>query len=204
MDRIVNSMFALLRGLYDWVLAWADSPYATVALFVIAFTESSFFPIPPDVLLLALALSRPKQAFRYALICTLGSVSGAAFGYLIGLGFYESVGRKIIALYGAESYYLSIQRLYRSYDALAVMVAGFTPIPFKVATIAAGVFEIDFVVFMLAALASRGARFYLLSLLVWRFGPPIRVFIERYFNLLTVIFFVMLVGGFFALQLLFK
>ncbi len=197
-------MFALLRRLYDWVLAWAGSPYATPALFVLAFSESSFFPIPPDVLLLALALSQPAQAFRYALICTLGSVLGAAFGYLIGLGFYESVGRKIIALYGAESYYLSIQQLYRSYDALAVLAAGFTPIPFKVATIAAGVFEIDFAVFMLAALASRGARFYLLSLLVWRFGPPIRAFVERYFNLLTVAFFVMLIGGFFVLRLLFK
>jgi membrane protein YqaA with SNARE-associated domain len=168
----------VVRRLYNWVLHWAHTPYAAPALFALAFAESSFFPIPPDVLLIALA------------------VLGGAFGYLIGLYFMEALGYNIISLYGLTEQYHSIQQLYREYDALAVGIAGFTPIPYKVFTIAAGAFEIDFWVFLLASAVSRSARFFLLGGIIYLYGEGIRDFIDRYFNLLTIIFAVMLVLGF--------
>lgn len=188
--------FTYLRKLYDWVLEFAETPHGAWALFVLAVAESSFFPIPPDVLLMAMAVSIPTRAFWFAAICALGSVLGGAFGYLLGLEFYELVGRPIINFYSAAEKYQKVQQLYRDWDAVAVAVAGFTPIPYKVFTIAAGAFQINFTTFIVASAISRSARFFAIAGLIWWLGPQIRAFIDKYFNLLTVVFAVLLVGGF--------
>jgi membrane protein YqaA with SNARE-associated domain len=192
-----------LKRLYDWVLHWAETPYALPALFVLAFAESSFFPVPPDVLLITLAISIPRRAFGYALVCTLGSVLGGMFGYFIGLKLIDTIGMPIIRFYGAMDKYEYIQSLYMRYDAWAVGIAGFTPIPYKVFTIAAGAFKISFPVFVLASIAGRAGRFFLVAALIYRFGPPIRDFIDRYFNLLTIVFLVLLIGGFVLIRYVF-
>lgn len=201
-DRQGRRFVKLLRRLYDWVLGFADKPFGAWVLFVLAFAESSFFPVPPDVLLMALSVGKPRRSFWFAGICTLGSVAGAALGYLLGMQFYELVGRPIIEFYGASERYDTVKQLYENWDALAVGIAGFTPIPYKVFTIAAGAFQINFGVFMLASIASRGARFFIIAALIRWFGPTIKEFIDRYFNLLTVVFMILLVGGFLVVKYL--
>jgi membrane protein YqaA with SNARE-associated domain len=191
----------LVRRLYDWVLRWAHSPYGAVALFILAFTESSFFPIPPDVLLIALAISIPAKAFRYALVCSVGSVAGGAFGYLIGLYLMDAVGYNIIEIYGVTDKYDYVQSLYRTYDAWVVAVAGFTPIPYKVFTITAGAFEINFWVFIVVSAISRAARFFILAVIIYKFGSPIKAFIDRYFNILSIAFMILLILGFVLIKL---
>ena len=181
-------------------MTWADSRRAAPALAVVSAAESIFFPIPPDPLLLALSLSRPRKAFFYAAVCSAASVLGGVLGYLIGLYLIQSVGDAIIAFYGVGEKYRLVQEYYRAYDAWAVGIAGFTPIPYKVFTISAGAFRIDFLVFLIASILSRSARFFLEAALIHRFGPSIRGFVERRFNLLTIAFIVLLLGGF----LLFK
>ena len=188
------------RTLYDWALSWADSRWGVPALAILATTESIFFPIPPDPLLIALALAKPRKAFFYAAVCSASSVLGGMLGYLIGLYLIQSIGEPIIALYGVGEKYRLVQEYYRAYDAWAVGIAGFTPIPYKVFTISAGAFQISFPVFLLMSILSRSARFFIEAALIHRFGPPMRRFIERYFNLLTILFIVSLLGGF----LLFK
>ena len=168
----------MVRRLYDWVLHWAETPYSTWALFLLAFSESSFFPIPPDVLLIALAVAKPSKALRYALVCSVGSVLGGCLGYLIGYEFMAAVGQKIVDFYGLTDKVAYIQSLYQQYDAWAVGIAGFTPIPYKVFTIAAGMFKIDFPVFIVASLLSRSARFFLVGGLIYKFGPSIQGFID--------------------------
>ena len=190
----------MLRRLYDWVLHWATTPYSTWALFLLAFSESSFFPIPPDVLLIALAVANPKKAFRYALVCAVGSVLGGCLGYFIGYSFMAGIGQKIIAFYGLTDKVAYIRALYHQYDAWAVGIAGFTPIPFKVFTITAGMFKIDFGVFILAALVSRSARFFLVGGLIYKFGPGIQRVIDRYFDRLSIAFVVLLILGFVAIR----
>lgn len=193
----------MLRRLYDWVLHWAATPYGTWALFWLAFAESSFFPIPPDVLLIAMCVGRPERSFKYALICSLGSVLGGCLGYLIGWQFMAAVGDRIVAFYGLTGKVDYIETLYRTYDAWAVGIAGFTPIPYKVFTIAAGMFEINFSVFVLASMASRSARFLIVGAMIFIFGPRIQRFIDRYFDLLAVTFTVLLVGSFILIKYLF-
>ena len=188
-----------MRRLYDWVMGWADSPYGTWALFAIAFAESSFFPIPPDVLLIALAVAIPARAFRYAAVCTVASVVGGAFGYLIGHEFFDVLGEPIVRFYAAEEQYQAIQELYQRYDAYAIAVAGLTPVPYKVATITAGFFEVHFGRFLVASLASRSLRFFVIGGLIRLFGPQIRTFIDRYFGPLSILFLIMLVAGFLLL-----
>lgn len=190
----------ILRRTYDWVLHWAHTPYGVPALFLISFSESSFFPIPPDVLLIALAISIPTNSFLYAFICSIGSVLGGIFGYIIGLSFIETIGLPIIAFYGFTGKYEYLQGLYHQYDALAVTIAGFTPIPYKVFTIAAGAFKINFWVFVLASIVSRSVRFFLLAWMIYRYGEGIKGFIDRYFNLLTIVFIILLVLGFFLIR----
>ena len=168
---VFSRALGVVRGLYDWVLSLADRRYAAALLFLIAFAESSFFPVPPDVLLIALALGAPGRALGFAAICTAGSVAGGALGYALGLYVYELVGRPIIEIYGAQSAYLEVRTLYRDWDAVAIFVAGFTPLPYKVFTIAAGAFRIDFPTFLLVSAVSRGARFLLVGALIFRFGP---------------------------------
>lgn len=190
----------MLRKLYDWVLHWAATPYGSWALFLLAFSESSFFPIPPDILLIALAVAIPRKSLKFAMISSIGSVLGGCFGYLIGWQFMQGIGEKIIALYGLTDKVDYIGTLYRTYDAWAIGIAGFTPIPYKVFTIAAGMFEINFMVFFLASLVSRSARFFLVGGLIYIFGSRIQSFIDQYFNILAVVFTVFLVAGFIVLK----
>lgn len=193
----------MLRRLYDWVLHWAATPYGTWALLLLAFTESSFFPIPPDVLLIAMGVAQPDRSLRYALVCSIGSIVGGCLGYLIGWQFMASLGNRIVDLYGFTEQVAYIETLYNTYDAWAVAVAGFTPIPYKVFTIAAGMFKINFTVFVLASTASRSARFFLVGGLIYWFGARIQRFIDRYFNLLSITFTLLLVGGFILIKYLF-
>jgi len=192
---------AWLRWLYEWVLHWAQTPYGVPALAVIAVAESSFFPVPPDVLLLALCLGAPQRAFYFAAVCSVSSVIGGIGGYLIGWLVWEQVDQFFFAYVFGEPIFLRVQDVYRTYDFWAVFAAGFSPIPYKVFTIAAGVFEIDFVRFVLASAVSRSARFFLVAGLIWKFGPPIKDFVDRYFNLLSVVFLILLIGGFAVIKL---
>ncbi|MBC2710366.1 MAG: DedA family protein [Desulfosarcina sp.] len=177
--------------------------WAGAALSILAFAESSFFPIPPDVLLIAMCVARPDQSLKYALVCALGSIFGGCLGYLIGWQFMASVGSRIVDFYGLTDKVTYIETLYNTYDAWAVGIAGFTPIPYKVFTIAAGMFKINFTVFVLASMVSRSARFFLVGGLIYLFGPRIQRFIDRYFNLLAVAFTVLLVGSFVLIKYLF-
>ncbi len=187
-----------IRRLYDWVLHWAATPYGVPALFLLAFAESSVFPIPPDVLLLALCLAVPLRSFYFALIASLGSVLGGIVGYGIGRGLWEALSGFFFRYVPGftEGIFLQVQQLFSSYDFWVVFTAGFTPLPYKVITIGAGVFNINFPVFIGASLVSRSLRFFLVAWLIHRFGPAMRNFIEKYFNLLSILFIVLLIGGF--------
>ena len=189
-----------IRQIYDKSLLWVQSPSGVWGLFLLAVAESSFFPIPPDVFLMVLCIAVPKKSFRYAAICAAGSVLGGAIGYGLGLGFMDTLGVKILDWYGLHDKYTVVQDLYRQYDALAVGAAGFTPLPYKLFTITAGAFKINFVTFLLMSVVSRSARFFLVAALIYKFGAPVRHFIDRYFNLLTILFFILLVGGFLVVK----
>ena len=194
---------AALRRLYHWVLGWADRPGGTWALFGIAFAEASFFPIPPYVLLIPLALGRVRRSLWFALVCTAGSVLGAIAGYAIGAFLFASIGRPILELYDGVDQFAHLGQLFDENLLLTLGTAGFTPIPFKVFTIAAGAFGVSFPAFVAISAMSRGARFFLVAGLIRAFGDPIRAFIERYFNLLTIVFVVLLVLGFLGVSVLF-
>ncbi|MBW2194251.1 MAG: DedA family protein [Deltaproteobacteria bacterium] len=193
----------MLRRLYDWVLHWAKTPYGTWALFILAFCESSFFPIPPDVLLIAVCVAVPTRSFKYAMVCSVGSVLGGCLGYFIGWQFMVSIGEAIIRFYGLHDKYEYIQQLYKTYDAWAVGIAGLTPIPYKVFTITAGAFHINFMVFLIASAVSRSARFFVVGGLIYMFGSKIQSFIERRFNILAVLFVILLILGFVVIKYIF-
>jgi membrane protein YqaA with SNARE-associated domain len=192
-----------VRQIYDRSLLWVQSPSGVWALFFLAIAESSFFPIPPDVFLMVLCISVPRRSFRYAAICAAGSVIGGAIGYGLGMSFMDTIGMKILAWYGLHDKYEVVQNLYQQYDALAVGAAGFTPLPYKLFTITAGAFKINFVTFILVSLVARSARFFLVAAFIYKFGAPVRHFIERYFNLLSILFFILLIGGFLVVKLFF-
>jgi len=194
-----------VKRLYNWVLSWSESPYGTLALFILAFCESVFFPIPPDVLLIALALGASARSFRFALICSVGSVLGAIVGY--GMGYYiwltpagEFTGFANFFFDNIPGFthhmYDRIKGLFHEWNFWVIFTAGFTPIPYKVFTITAGVFDVNFFMFLLASVISRSARFFLISWLIWKYGPSIKSFIDKYFNLLAIAFTVLLIGGF--------
>jgi len=185
-----------LRRLYHWTLSWADHPSAKYALFFIALIESSVFPIPPDILLIALALGKPKSALKFAAITTAGSTIGAAVGYGIGFLLWASVGQPIIEFYGLTSQYIKAEDWFAMYGVAIVLVAGFSPIPFKVITIAAGAFGLTFIPFILAALASRGARFFLVAAILRWGGDKLRNFVEKHFELMTILITLLVVAGF--------
>lgn len=199
----------LLRKLYDWVLHWAETPYGPIALFLLAFAESSFFPIPPDALLIALVLGATQKAFRFALNCTVASVLGALLGYTIGHFLWWTPSNEFtsIAMFFfnnipgfTEKVFFNVQKMYDQYDFWIVFTAGFTPIPYKVITVSSGAFNIDLIMFIIASIISRGARFFLVAFLIWKFGPQIRNFIDKYFNWLAVAFTVLLIGGFVVIK----
>lgn len=193
-----------IRRLYDWVLSWAETPYGVPALFVLAFVESSFFPIPPDVLLIALALAAPSRAFGFALWCAVGSVLGGALGYTIGWAAWSAVEPLAFAYVPgfSEEKFEKVMGIYREHGVVFVFTAAFTPIPYKVFTIAAGVAKLNMPVFLVASFCGRAGRFLLVALIIRWLGDRAKDFIDRYFNLVTIGGTVLLVGGFAALKLL--
>jgi len=193
----------MLRKMYDWVLHWSSTKHAVPALAVLAFAESSFFPIPPDVLLIAMTVAVPLKGFHFALVCSIGAVLGGMFGYLLGWQFMDLIGYRIVEFYHFQDQFAKIGHWYDQYNAWAVAAAGFTPLPYKVFTLAAGAFQINFPIFVGASFVSRAARFFIIAALLYKFGPPIKEFIERYFNLLSIVFFVTLVLGFIILKYVF-
>jgi membrane protein YqaA with SNARE-associated domain len=192
----------MLRRLYDWTMTLAGHRHALWALGIIAFAESSFFPVPPDVLLIPMVLAAREKAWRMAAVASLASVVGGLFGYGIGALFFETLGRPILEFYGQEESFAQFQARYKEWGAWIVGGAGFTPFPYKVITIASGVADLDLGVFTVASGVSRAARFFLVAALLWHFGAPIRDFIERYLPWLALIFFLLLLGGFVAVRYL--
>lgn len=192
------------------MLSWAETPYGAAALFVLAVTESIFFPVPPDVLLIALALGQRKRALYFGLICSVGSLCGGAIGYMLGHyvwltpdGFTPLAQFFFHNVPGfSESVYADLGRRFDEWGFVIIFTAGFTPVPYKLFTISAGAFGTSFPLFLLASVVSRTARFMLVSGLIWRFGEPVRIFIDRYFNWLAIAFTVLLVGGFALLKFL--
>jgi membrane protein YqaA with SNARE-associated domain len=192
----------MLYRLYDWTMSLAAHRHAMWALAIIAFAESSFFPIPPDVLIVPMVLAARERAWRIALVATIASVLGGALGYGIGALLFETLGRPVLDLYGYMDKFAQFQSLFAEWGAWIVAGFGFTPFPYKVITITSGVVNLDPTVFMIASVVSRAARFFLVAALLWWFGPPIRVFIEKNLPVLTVLFFVLLFGGFVAIRYL--
>ncbi len=195
--------YLILKKLYDWVLQWAERPGGIWALFIIAFCESSFFPIPPDVLLIALAVGAPKKSYKFAMVCSIGSIFGACLGYFIGWQFMDLIGIRIISFYHLTDKIEYLGSLYKEYNAWAVAIAGFTPIPFKLFTISAGAFSINFPIFIIASAMSRTLRFILVGSLIYFFGPGIQTFINKYFNILAIVFVILLIAGFVAVRFIF-
>ena len=192
-----------IRRLYDWVLHWADTPYGTPALFGLSVAESSFFPLPPDPLLLALCLGAPKRALRFATAATVGSVIGGIIGYGIGAGGWSLVQDWFFNYVPGVTpeAFDGVRAFYDRYGFAAVFLAGLTPMPYKVFTLASGVFGINFGLFVLASILSRGLRFFLIAVLIYYFGVPVERFIDRYFNKLVIGFAVLFVGGFVVLRM---
>jgi len=192
----------MIRKLYDWTLSLAGHPRALWALAVIAFVESSFFPIPPDVLMIPMIIAAPTRAFRIAAVATVASVLGGLFGYAIGALLFETVGQPILDFYGKTDAFDSFATRYNDWGAWAVLIAGVTPFPFKVITIASGTTGLSLPVFILSAVLARALRFFVVAALLWKFGPPIRDFIEKRLGLMFVIFCVLLIGGFYLVRYL--
>jgi len=200
-----------IRQLYDWVLHWADTSYGPAALFALAFAEASFFPIPPDALLIALVLGSQKKAFKFAAYCTAASVAGALLGYSIGYFIWWQNPNEFSSVANfffnnipgfTTNLFDKVRTLYETWDFWIIFTAGFTPIPYKVFTISSGAFQISLPMFILASIISRAGRFFLVAFLIWKFGEQIKNFIDKYFNALAVLFTVLLVGGFVAIKYL--
>lgn len=189
-----------LRRLYDWTMGMAAHRNALAVLFLIALIEASVFPIPPDVLLIPMILAARERAWLIAAVATAGSVLGGFLGYGIGWGLFESIGRPVLAFYGYVDRFEDFAAAYNEWGAWIVAGAGFTPFPYKVITIASGATGLDPATFGLASLVSRAGRFFLVAALLYWFGPPIRRFIEAWLPQLTLLFFVLLLGGFVALR----
>jgi membrane protein YqaA with SNARE-associated domain len=193
----------IIKKMYDWVLHWAETPYAVPALFILAFSESSFFPVPPDVLLITLAISLPKKSLKFAAICTVGSVLGGMIGYAIGHYGYETIGKPIVDFYHGQKIMDLIKLQYDQHGFIGILIAAITPIPYKVFTIASGVFKFDFTLFVTASVIGRSTRFFVVAGLIWKFGPAIRDFIDKYFNILSMVFMILLIGGFILIKYVF-
>ncbi|MBO6854298.1 MAG: DedA family protein [Marivivens sp.] len=192
----------MIRGLYNWTMSLADSRYALWALAFVAFVESSVFPIPPDVLMIPMIIARPSRAFLIAFVATASSVLGGLMGYYIGYGLFETVGRPVLEFYGKSGYFEEFAIRYNELGAWAVLVAGVTPFPFKVITIASGATQLSLPIFILSAVIARALRFFIVAALLWKFGAPIRDFIERRLGLMFILFCVLLVGGFYTVKYL--
>jgi membrane protein YqaA with SNARE-associated domain len=192
----------MLKRLYNWTLSLALTPYALYALAVIAFVESSFFPIPPDILLIPLIIAAPGRAFYIAGICTIASVLGGGFGYYIGAELFESVAQPILDFYHKGDAFDAFKVRFNEQGHWAVLFAGMTPFPYKVITITSGATGLPFATFMFWSIIARGLRFFIVAALLWKFGTPIRDFIERRLGLMTFIFLILLFGGFYVVKYL--
>ena len=197
-DKIIHPF----RWMYDKTLELAGRPNAQYWLMAVAFTESIFFPIPQDIMLIPMILAARSQAFKLATLCTIASVLGGMAGYGIGYGFYETIGHQIISTYGFEDKVAQFRTALDEQGFIYVFIGGFTPIPYKVITITSGTLQMDFTTFVMAALMSRIMRFFLVAWLLWKFGEPIKDFIDRYFGILTLLFAIIFIGGFYALKYL--
>lgn len=193
----------MLRQAYQWVIGWSETPYGGWALFILAFAESSCFPIPPDVLLIALAVGQPLAAFQFALICSIGSVLGGIAGYAIGLFAFAAIGQPILNLYDPDlAVFNQIKGLYDTWGFWGVLAAAITPIPYKVFTIASGVFKFDFLQFVVASVVGRSFRFFLVGGLIFWGGESLKLWIEKYFDWVAWGFLVVLILGFAVLKFL--
>lgn len=193
----------MLKRLYEWTLDKAGHRHAERWLGAISFMESSFFPIPPDIMLIPMCLAKPERAFRYAFVCTIASVIGALLGYAIGYFLFETVGQAILDLYGLGDRFESFAAQFNEQGWIIVLLAGFTPLPFKVITIAAGATAMPLYILVAAAVIARSARFFLVAALLWKFGEPMKRIIDRHFGLLTTVVGIVGVGGFVAVRYLF-
>ncbi len=191
----------LLRSLYNWTLKKAEHKYSSWVLSIVSFAESSFFPIPPDVLLIPMIIAKRTKAWTYAFICTLSSVFGGVVGYAIGFFLFNSIGILIVEFYHLTNSFNTFENYYKEYGILIVLGAGFTPFPFKFITIASGVFSLNIFLFIFTAFIARGFRFYLLAILLFIFGEKIKFLIDKYFNILAVLFFILLIGSFMLIKL---
>ena len=192
-----------MRGLYDWVMRLAAHERALPALAVISFLESSVFPIPPDVMLIPMVLADRARAFRIALVCTVASVLGGLLGYAIGYYLFETLGEWVVRTYGMQAGLAAFRAGFDEYGTWIILIKGLTPIPYKLVTIASGAAHFDLFTFVWASILTRGLRFFLVAALLWKFGEPIRTFIEKRLTLLTWLFLIALVGGFVAFRYLF-
>lgn len=192
----------MLRKTYDWMMERAGHRHALWWLALVSFVESSFFPIPPDMMLIPLILAAPTRWFRIALVCTVSSVVGGYLGYAIGYYLMDSVGMTILSMLHLDQKFAAMKPLVDQYGVWVIIVKGATPIPYKLVTITAGAFHFDLAKFTLASIIARGMRFFLIAALLWKFGPPIRDFVEKRLKLVTTALVLALVGGFAALKLL--
>lgn len=193
----------MLKRLYHWTLAKAAHEKAPHWLAAVSFIESSFFPIPPDVMLAPMCLAKPHKAFQYALICTIASVLGALLGYAIGFFLFETVGSAILDFYGLGDQFEAFKVNFNEQGWLIVLLAGFTPLPFKVITIAAGATAMSLYILVIASIIARSARFFLVGALLWKFGQPMQDRIDKHFAIATTVVGVLFVGGFAALKFVF-
>jgi membrane protein YqaA with SNARE-associated domain len=193
----------MIRSLYDWVIRLAAHPRAIPALGVVSFLESSVFPIPPDVMLIPMVLANRKKAFTIALVCTVCSVLGGMLGYAIGYYFFETLGEWVVRTYHMENGLAAFRAGFEKWGIWIILIKGLTPIPYKLVTIASGAAHFDLFTFVWASIVTRGARFFLVAALLWKFGEPIRTFVEKRLTLLTWLFLIALVGGFVAFRYIF-
>ena len=191
-----------LKILYNWTLVKANHKNAKWYLFLVSFTESSFFPIPPDLLLIPMALASKTKAIFYAFICTIASVLGGLLGYAIGFFFYNSLGFYIVEFYHLQNSFNIFENYYKEFGILIVLGAGITPFPYKFITIASGVFGLNIFLFIIVSIMGRGLRFYLIAILLYFFGDKIKLIIDKYFNILSIIFFILLVGSIYLIKFL--
>lgn len=198
---MIQKLIDWLRSLKEWVERFAQKPYALWALFWIAFVEASFFPIPPDVLLIALGVATPRKSFIYAFVATAGSVCGAYLGYFIGYALFETIGKPILSFYGVSEQFESVLMRYNENGILALFIAGFTPIPYKVFTIAAGFNStLSLWTLTVGSLIGRASRFFLVGALLFFFGASVKVFLDKYFDKLSLAFVALFIVGFVAIQ----
>lgn len=190
----------MMRRLYEWTMRQAEGRHALWVLAAVSFVESSVFPIPPDILMIPMIIARPNKAWLIAVVCTVASVLGGFAGYAIGFGAFETIGRPVLDFYGKMDQFDTFRDWFNAQGAWAVLFAGVTPFPYKVVTITSGATGLDLVVFGVASLIARGLRFFVIAGLLYFFGARIRAFIERYFGILTIVFFVLLIGGFMAVK----